>query len=186
MPPSGRSGSARASVGTDRSNRSNSKRSHNLAMRLLHLLDLLQPTHVAFPTAQHGGTQGPPVSPLLRTFRRRGPRGLRSGKARLRPRHATCQPALGLVTCFDCQGAQIPRSSPAYARSVPHRPARGNPGSPREPPPSHLPTSRASWAALGQSPAPPAARHLSACTRLGYLFRLPRRSNSSIFSSLRT
>src|SRR5436190_11765231 len=75
MPPSGRSGSARASVGTDRSNRSNSKRSHNLAMRLLHLLDLLQPTHVAFPTAQHGGTQGPPVSPLLRTFRRRGPRG---------------------------------------------------------------------------------------------------------------
>src|SRR6476661_6501814 len=54
MPPSGRSGFARASVGNDRSNRSNSKRSRNLAMRLLHLLDLLQPTHVAFPTVEFG------------------------------------------------------------------------------------------------------------------------------------
>src|SRR5262245_10025795 len=49
MPPSGRSGSARASVGNDRSNRSNSNLLRNLAMCLLHLLDLLQPTHVAFP-----------------------------------------------------------------------------------------------------------------------------------------
>src|SRR6476659_5345020 len=58
MPPSGRSGSARASVGTDRSNRSNSKRSHNLAMRLLHLLDLLQPTYVAFPAVEFRTKEG--------------------------------------------------------------------------------------------------------------------------------
>src|SRR6187200_3498028 len=52
MPPSGRSGSARASVGNDRSNRSNTKRSRNLAMCFLHLLDLLQPTYVPLPTVE--------------------------------------------------------------------------------------------------------------------------------------
>ena len=38
---------------------------------------------------EHGGTQGSPVSPLLHTSARPTQHGLRSGKARLRPRSAT-------------------------------------------------------------------------------------------------